>query len=79
MKEQYLSLEKLYLILNGLNKDYVFISNDSFDFECLKYDPDILKIVKKYRDREGINPHIVNPLYLKLTEAEENKLKEENK
>ena len=26
-----------------------------------------------YKDNESINPHLVNPIYLKLTEAEENK------
>ena len=36
-----------------------------------KYNPDILKIVTKYKDKEEINPHFVNPNYLKLTEAEE--------
>lgn len=78
LDEGYLKLEKLLLILNGLNKEYVFVSNDTFnDIECVKYDPDILKIVKKFQNREAINAHLVNPNYLKLTEAEENRLKEE--
>ena len=72
----YLTLEKLSLFLNGLGKEYVFVSNDKFDFETVKYNPDILEIVKYYQDKEDINPHFVNPSYLKLTEAEENKLKE---
>lgn len=72
----YLTLEKLSLFLNGLGKEYVFVSNDKFDFETVKYNPDILEIVKYYQDKEDINPHLVNPSYLKLTEAEENKLKE---
>ncbi len=71
----YLTLEKLKLFLAGIGKEYVFVSNDSFPFETEKYDPDILKIVNKYQDKESINPHLVNPLYLKLTEAEENKVK----
>ncbi len=77
MEASYITLEKLKLILYGLNKEYIYISNDAFDFEVLEYNPDILKIVKKYQDRKSINPHLVNPLYLKLTEAEENKIKEE--
>ena len=78
LNEEYMSIEKLKLVLNGLQKEYVFVSNDNFnDLFCEKYDPDILKIVNKYIDRESINPHMVNPSYLKLTEAEENKLKEE--
>lgn len=73
MKEEYLTIEKLLLILKGLNKDYLFVSNDSFEFETVTYDPDILRIVTKYKDRETVNAHLVNPSYLKLTEAEENK------
>ena len=78
LNEEYMSIEKLKLVLNGLQKEYVFVSNDNFnDLSCEKYDPNILKIVNKYIDRESINPHMVNPSYLKLTEAEENRLKEE--
>lgn len=77
LNEEYMSIEKLKLILNGLQKEYVFISNDKFnDLTCEEYNPDILKIVNKYITRESINPHMVNPSYLKLTEAEENRLKE---
>jgi tRNA threonylcarbamoyladenosine biosynthesis protein TsaB len=76
MAGSYLTIEKLKMMLIGLSKDYVFISNDKFSFECKKYDPDILNIVNYYKDRERINPHLVNPLYLKLTEAEENRLKD---
>lgn len=76
--EEYLKIEKLKLILMGLGKDYVFVSNDKFSFETEKYDPDILNIVNSFKDKESINPHLVNPNYLKLTEAEENKMKEDN-
>ena len=54
------------------------VTNDKFDFETVEYNPNILKIVNAYKDREPLNAHLINPLYLKLTEAEENKLKEEN-
>ena len=77
LMEQYITLEKLKLILIGQKKDYVFISNDKFDdFGCKNYDPDILKIINAFKDRGGIDPHFVNPVYLKLTEAEENKMKD---
>ena len=76
MDAQYLTLEKLNLFLLGLNKEYVYVSNDKFDFETLPYDPDILRIVLKYQNRDDINPHAVNPVYLKLTEAEENRIKD---
>ena len=73
---EYLTLEKLKMMLIGLNKDYVYLSNDKFSFDVCKYDPDILNIVSYYSDKECINPHLVNPIYLKLTEAEENRLKD---
>ena len=38
-------------------------------------DLNILKVINKHVNDEGINPHTLNPNYLKLTEAEE-KLKE---
>lgn len=70
---QHISLDKLKLILSGLEKKYVFISNDIFkDVETIKYNPNILKIVLKYQDKKSINPHLVEPTYFKLTEAEEN-------
>ena len=38
------------------------------------YDPDIIKIVEAFKEKKEVNPHAVNPDYLKLTEAEESKL-----
>jgi len=32
------------------------------------------KIIEYFKDKESISPHALNPEYLKLTEAEENKL-----
>lgn len=78
MPGRYLSLEKLNLFLKGLKKDYLFVSNDKFEFECEEYNPDILEIVKSFKDKEDVPAHIVNPSYLKLTEAEENKGKEDS-
>ena len=55
--------------------DYEFISNDEFeDIETNLYDPDLFKIIDYNKDNENINPHAVNPEYLKLTAAEEKKL-----
>ena len=74
LKNQYIKLEDLEKYLNELKKEYVFITNqESFKYEnILKYDPDILEIVNFYKDKKAINPHLVEPTYLKLTEAEEN-------
>ena len=35
------------------------------------YEPDILKIVTYFKNKEGLNPHMINPIYLKKREAEE--------
>ena len=52
------------------------ISNDELEIneQIKSYTPDFLKIVNFYKDKENINPHAVNPEYVKLTEAEESKL-----
>ncbi len=73
LKPSYIKLKSLY---DKLDKEYLFITNDLIDLngEKCEYNPDILKIVNKYVDKENINPHMVNPEYLKLTAAEENKL-----
>lgn len=72
-KACHISLELLKEKINELGKDVVIITNDDVDFEYNKeeYKPDILKIVQNYKGRENVNPHFVNPEYLKLTEAEE--------
>jgi len=75
MKGAYMPIEKLKMFLLGLNKEYVFISNDYFSFEVQKYNPNIERIVNYYQNKASMNPHLVNPMYLKLTEAEENRIK----
>ena len=74
LKPQHILLEELQKELNKID-EYIVISNDEIDeFEDkYKYDPNISKIVEKVINRKSINPHAVNPEYLKLTEAEENK------
>lgn len=74
-------LKPCHILLTDLQEkleyinDYEFISNDEFDgLELNSYAPDFIKIINKFKDKENINPHAVNPEYLKLTEAEESKL-----
>ena len=57
-------------------EDYEFITNDKFDnLENTKlYNPDLEKVVNYFKDKKNVNPHAVNPEYLKLTAAEESKL-----
>jgi len=74
LENQYIKLEKLVSYLKNLNKEYVFITNDKklqLD-NLIQYNPDILKIINKYKDKKNINPHLVEPNYLKAVEAEEN-------
>lgn len=75
IKPQHIKLDELMEKVNGLG-DYEIITNDEFDSlpETTDYNPDMLTIVLNYKDKEDINPHAVNPDYLKLTEAEESKL-----
>lgn len=73
LKGQYINFKVLKVTVDNLPGKYVFISNDNIESLSLeKYDPDFVSIVNKYKDREEINPHAVDALYLKLTEAEEN-------
>lgn len=54
------------------NKSYIVDGNivsHEMDFEKPKYD--IVKVINKHMNDDGINPHELNPNYLKMTEAEE--------
>lgn len=73
LENQYIKLDNLKTYLTNLKKEYIFITNQENEkINKIKYDPDILKIVNCYKDKESINPHVVEPTYFKLTEAEEN-------
>lgn len=72
LKNQYIKLETLKCTLDNLPGDYSIITNDNVDIENKEdYNPDFSKIIEKFKDKETVNPHSVNPIYLKLTEAEE--------
>ena len=73
-ENQYIKLDELISYLDSLNQEYIFITNDSKldNLNRVKYNPDIKNIIENAKDKENINPHLVEPLYLKLTEAEEN-------
>ena len=59
-----------YVLMNdSLAKPY--ISYDNFDFETIKPDIDVLKVVKNHENDEAVNAHTINANYLKLAEAEE--------
>ena len=72
LKEQYMSYASLKCVLENLPGEYSIITNDSIELQPQEiYTPDFEKIISFYQSRESVNPHSVNPIYLKLTEAEE--------
>lgn len=75
LKPQHIKLEDLNKHIEKLS-DYEIITNDEFEdiTNISTYNPNMLKIITTFKDKETINPHSVNPEYLKLTEAEESKL-----
>lgn len=63
-------------ILRYDNSEYLFVSYDAIkDIETEKPNTDVLKVINKHIDDIGIVAHELKPKYLKLTEAEENRLK----
>lgn len=70
-------MEDKYILLNDLQEELKkyqnaeFISLDEFHFDTVKPNVDITKVIEKHFLDEGINPHSLNPNYLKKTEAEE--------
>lgn len=72
IKPQYMTIDNLKKKLETI-KDYTVITNDDIkDLDNKEsYNPDIPRIVEYFKEKEIINPHAVNPEYLKLTEAEE--------
>lgn len=62
--------EDKHILLENINADGTYVSYD--DFDGIKPQIDILKVIKKHEQDIEENPHGVNPKYLKLTEAEEN-------
>lgn len=73
LKGQYINLAVLKVSVDNLPGRYIYISNDELDgiYPIERYEPDFISIVNKYGSKEEVNPHAVDALYLKLTEAEE--------
>lgn len=52
--------------------DITFVSYDDIkDIDTIKPKLELIKIIKKYSKKKSLNPHSVNPNYLKKVEAEE--------
>lgn len=72
MEDQYIELD----ILKKKYKDVTYVSYDNIEgAEMPKLN--IKKIIKKHLKNKSVNPHSLNPCYLKKTEAEE-KLNDRN-
>lgn len=71
--DQYIKLDTLLPKLNDMKEEYIFVTNNKFNLANINsYNPNILTIVETYKNNKAINPHLIEPNYLKLTEAEEN-------
>jgi len=73
LKDQYIKKSVLEAAISNMSDNYVYITNDGIEVsgDKEKYNPDILRIVLKYKDKENVNPHSIDANYLKATEAEE--------
>ncbi|MFA5604226.1 MAG: tRNA (adenosine(37)-N6)-threonylcarbamoyltransferase complex dimerization subunit type 1 TsaB [Bacilli bacterium] len=73
MEDRFLHITEL---LESLDKtrQYIFVGHDELktNFDVMKPELDILKIINKHLDDDIINPHYVNPNYLKRIDAEIN-------
>lgn len=63
-----------YVLFENSNLNGKFVSYDTFIFPTVKPELDLLKVIYKHENDEIISPHLINPNYLKLTEAEEKRL-----
>lgn len=66
LEDQLISKEKL---LENKDGKYYLVSNDFEEYN--KPTTDVLEIINKHKNDNGVNAHNLNPRYLKLTEAEE--------
>ena len=69
LKDQYIQLDSLKSKLT--NKEFLFVSDDNL-VESHEPKIDIIKLINKHLNDKPVNPHCLNPIYLKNTEAEEN-------
>ena len=70
MNDDYIKLDDL-LKKMGTDKSITFVSLDNFDLETYLPEYNVNKVIEKHYNDTPINPHSLNPNYLKKTEAEE--------
>ncbi len=74
LKDQYIYLDELMNIINTKYKDLDIniVSYDTFaNLSCNVPNLDIKTVISRHKADDYINPHMLNPNYLKKTEAEE--------
>lgn len=69
LKDSYILYDDLLKKIDNID-EVQFVSYDNLE-NTVKPDINIVRVIKKYYNRKGINPHAANPNYLKKTEAEE--------
>lgn len=79
VEDKYIKIQDLQESLEN-NKTYTFVSYDDVDEikDSIKPEIDVLKVIERHQRDKSLNPHSVNPNYLKMTEAEENLQKRES-
>ena len=77
VSDKYIKFDTLENDIKNIKDDILFVSESNNFVSCNKPKIDILKIVNKHVNDLPTNHHKVNPIYLKLTEAEE-KLNDRN-
>ena len=71
-EDQYIKIEELFSKINDKLVDIEFVSYNEFEgINTIKPKINVLNIINKHINGEVVNPHTVNPNYLKKTEAEE--------
>lgn len=72
LKEQYMDTDNLKKFVDDLKGNVIVTGDIKIEgYETNKINIDILKIVNHFKNYKPINPHAVNPHYLKRVEAEE--------
>ncbi len=70
MNDAYIKLDDLLEKIEN-DKSTTYVSLDNFDLETILPEYNVNKIIEKHFNDAHINPHSLNPNYLKKTEAEE--------
>lgn len=71
ISDKYINLNQFLEEINSNYDDVLYVSNEKLVDDSIIPNVDIEKIVNKHLKDSSLNPHEVNPTYLKLTEAEE--------